>query len=176
MAPPASTCSAPAAVAQEDRGTHGGARMLRRLVILLAAVAVLATGCARRVPVEELDAAGARVGATVVMKDGQALRCRVLSLSRQRMVVDAYYTIGGETDLRGVGGDQYVYVGGERVDGDVMSVERSDGERTAVVRRSLSPSDVDAVTFHRSGSEASLGPVLSALVGPLVGALLALLI
>jgi hypothetical protein len=153
--------------------------MIRRLVVSALAVVAIATagtGCARRVPGEDLDAEGARVGAIVVMKSGETLTCRLLSLTRDTAVVESYYPVGGDVDVRGTGEGSYLSVKGVRIEGEVVAVEREGIHRTAVVRRSLRLADVHTATFHRSGSEASLGPILSALVGPIVGALLALLI
>jgi hypothetical protein len=151
--------------------------MVRRLLIVaLALLAALTAGCAKRVAAEELDAGGARVGAVVALASGETVRCRVLSLSRDTALVEVYYTIGGRTELRGTGDARYISVDGERVPGELVAVERDGADRTALVQRSVRLSDIRSATFHRSGSEASLGPILSTLIGPVVGALLALLI
>jgi hypothetical protein len=144
---------------------------------VLAAACVLLSGCARRVPVSELESAGAQVGVAVTLTGGDELECRLLSLSSDDMLVDVYYRIGGEVQLRGTGSGRRVVSKGEEVPGELAAVvQESPGRRTAIVRRTIDLDEVSRATFHRSGSEASLGPVLSLFVGPIVGALLALLI
>ncbi len=148
----------------------------RTLILFMVALAALAAGCARRVPMGDLEAGGAQVGAVVVMGDGETFRCRVLSLSRETAIVEAYYVVGGDVALRGSGDERYIAVDGRRVPGEIVEIRLDEATRTVTLRRSLNVADIDTATFHRSGSEASLGPILSALVGPVVGALLALLI
>ncbi|MFH1502103.1 MAG: hypothetical protein ABIG03_03555 [Candidatus Eisenbacteria bacterium] len=140
----------------------------------VVACALLLAGCARRVPVAELEARDASVGAVVRLTSGEALSCRLLSLSTDALEVEVYYPVGGDVELWGTGEDRRVVSGGEQVAGDLVSVERDGVSRTAVVRRMVAVSEVTTATFHRSGSEASLGPILSLLVGPVIGALLAL--
>lgn len=125
---------------------------------------------------EDLDTGGARIGAVIVLENGETLRCRLLSLSREEARVDVYYAVGGDIALRGAGETRSVLVRGEPVPGDVVAVEREGIDRTAVVRRSVAVADIKSATFHRSGSEASLGLILSTFVGPAIGAMLALII
>ena len=151
--------------------------MLRKLSLLaLVGLLAAASGCARRTPVAELDAGGADIGVAVVLKSGEALRGRLLSMTEERMLLDARYPIRGEVRLAGAGERRRVESNGAVVPGDLVAIERDGTERTAVVRRAVEVTDVLSATFHRSGSEASLGPLLSTLVGPLVGALLGLAI
>ncbi len=148
----------------------------KALITVIMLLVLSLSGCARRVPVAELEDRGADVGAVVTLENGDTFRCRVLSLSRDELLVEIYYPIGGDVELRGSGADLRVVVGGERVLGEITSIERDGISRTALVRRTIPVDDVSHATFHRSGSEASLGPILSLFVGPVVGALLALAI
>jgi hypothetical protein len=151
--------------------------MLRKVAILaLVCVAGLSPGCARRVSAEDLAGGGADVGISVTLKSGETLRGRLVSLSDDRMVVDAVYVDGGDVSITGSGDNVSVLVAGVPVQGELISSSRDGGERTAVVRRVIDPADVADATFHKSSSDASLGPTLSLIVGPAVGALLALLI
>jgi hypothetical protein len=148
----------------------------RSFLMMLAAAACLASGCATRVAGEDIDAEGARVGAVIVLDGGETLRCRVLSLTPSEAVVDVYYIVGRGTELRGAGDERAVFVDGERVPGEFVAVEMDGVDRTALVRRTVALDAVATATFHRSGSEASLGPVLSALLGPIVGLIIGLLV
>lgn len=144
-----------------------------------AALVVLAlslAGCARYVESSELDASGADVGVVVTLETGETAVGRLLSLEGDEVRVELTYRLGGGTDLRGLGDRRRVVVDGKDVPGEITAVGR-DGATTVVsLRRSLRLQEIDEMTFHRSGREASLGPVVAAVLGPLIGALLALAI
>ena len=149
----------------------------RASMLAVAVVALLTAGCARRVPVADLGDAGAHVGVVVVLESGESFSARLLSLSPDGMELETYHPIGGAVTLQGAGSDLRVERRGRQMPGELVSLERGEGGgRTAIVRRTVSLDDVSSVTFHRSGSEVSLGPVLSLFIGPLVGVLLALAI
>jgi hypothetical protein len=156
----------------------GPRRVTSRVALLtIAAAAILTTGCARRVPVAALEDGGAHVGVVVVLASGESINARLLSFSPEGMELETYHPIGGAVTLQGTGSDARLERRGKRIPGELVSVERGDGNsRTAIVRRTVPLDDVSSATFHRSGSEASLGPVLSLFIGPVVGALLALAI
>lgn len=137
-------------------------------------LAALASGCARRVSVADLEGGGAEVGAVVTLTSGETVRCRLLSLSGEEMLVEVYYPLRGNVELRGSGPYRTVAMDGEPVRGELTTVERDGTQRTARVRRTILLNEIANATFHRSGSEASLGPILSAVTGPVLGALLAL--
>jgi hypothetical protein len=149
-----------------------------RAILLGAAVAAVlaATGCARQVPLAGLSAAGADVGVILRTAGGEEIRGRLLSLTEREMVVDALYPEGDGVEIKGVGDNRRVAVDGQRVPGDFVGVERVDGVRVARVRRTLGVGEVERATFHRSKREVSLGTILSLLLGPGVGGLLALAI
>jgi hypothetical protein len=146
-------------------------RSAASFVILLCAA-----GCARHVPSSELDALGADVGVTIRLKDGHNVRGRLLSLDGDQVHTELIYRLGVETELRGLGDRRRVVVGGDDVPGEIVGVEREGITTLVRVRRYIRLEEIDEMTFHRSGREASLGPVVSAVLGPIIGALLALTI
>jgi hypothetical protein len=143
---------------------------------LAAAALLLAGGCAREVPLADVASGGAVVGVAARTSGGEEIRGELVSLDEREMIVVAQYVEGDGVEIEGFGDDRRVIVGGARVDGEVVAVERVGGVRVARVRRSLRVLDVDRATFHRSGQEVSLAAILSLLLGPSVGGLLALAI
>lgn len=144
----------------------------------LAAVviaALLLTGCARRVPAGDLASAGADVGVRLRLRPEREIEGRLVSLTKDTIVLDVEYAESEGVELAGAGERLRVIARGEPVDGEILSVEGRGSGRRATVRMSFPTGDVAEATFHRSSREATLGPVVSALLGPLVGASLALL-
>jgi hypothetical protein len=141
-----------------------------------AAAVLLATGCARHTQLSELSSGGADVGVAVTTRGGEELRGELESITAREVVVVVHYVHGGGVEIEGFGDDLRVIVDGERVPGEVIDVERLDGARVARVRRVLPAQEIDSATFHRSEQESSLAAILSLLLGPSVGALLALAI
>jgi hypothetical protein len=150
----------------------------RKLIVLTVAIAALlsACGCSRHVPLTDLSAGGAVVGVIATTVDGEEIRGELVSVTEREMVVLARYTQSEAVEIEGFGEGRRVIVDGVRVDGEVVSVDRVEGARVARVRRTLRVVDVARATFHRSGQEASLGTLLSFILGPSVGGLLALAI
>jgi hypothetical protein len=158
---------------------HGkGHDVNMRAILLGSAVAAVlaAAGCSRQVPLAGLSAGGADVGVIVRTADGEEIRGRLLSLTEREMVVVASYVEGGGVEVKGVGDNRWVALHGERVRGDFLGVETVDGQRVARVRRTLGVEEIGRATFHRSRREMSLATILSLLLGPSVGGLLALAI
>lgn len=144
-------------------------------VVALAAL-LLAGGCARQVPLGDLSGGGAVVGVIVRTVDGEEIRGELLSVTARELVVLAEYEEGGGVRIDGFGDGRRVVAGGARVEGEVVRVDRVDGVRVARVRRIIKTPDVERATFHRSRREVSLASLLSLLLGPSVGGLLALAI
>ena len=144
--------------------------------LVAAAAVVCAAGCARHVAAPELGAAGADVGVVVRLESGDVMSGRLLSLQGDDVHAELEYRVGEDAELRGVGDRRRVVVDGRNVPGEIVAIERDGVTTVARVRRRLKLGEIDEMTFHRSGREASLGPVVSAVLGPVVGALLALAI
>jgi hypothetical protein len=145
-------------------------------IALAVAVAslLLACGCARQVPLDDLAAGGGDVGVFVRTAEGEDIRGQLVSLTGREMVVVARHAEGGVVAIQGFGDDRRVVVDGVRIDGEVVGVDRVEGVRVARVRRTLRITEIERATFHRSGGEASLAAILSLVLGPSVGGLLAL--
>ena len=160
---------------RRGRVTTAAVHRLRVLGALACLAGVLCLfGCARYVPAAELDASGAEVGVVVRFSGGAAVSGQLLALDGDKARVELIYVLGGETDLRGTGDRRRLIVDGGDVPGEVVAVER-EGIRTVVrLHRSVRLDEMEEMTFHRSGREASLGPLVSAVLGPAIGALLAL--
>jgi hypothetical protein len=141
-------------------------------VLCLVAVSALG-GCARHVPVADLADEGARVGVMVTFRDGRTVPGRLLSLEDGRLDAELRYTLAGGVELRGAGEELTLVVDGQDVAAEIVSVEREGGSRIAVARQVVDLSLVSRVTFHRNATESSLGPILSVIVGPIIGAALA---
>jgi hypothetical protein len=90
------------------------------------------------------------------------------------MVLVADYVEGEAVEIVGSGESLGVVVAGVRVPGEVVEVDRPEIARVARVRRSLASGAIEEATFYRSAGEASLATILSLVVGPTVGGLLAL--
>ena len=150
--------------------------MHSKTTILIAALAalLLTCGCARRVPLSDLSSGGAVVGVVARTAGGEEIRGELLAVTERDMFVLASYTEGGGVDIEGFGDGRRVIVDGERVDGEVVRVDRLEGARVARVRRTLAIQGIERATFHRSGEEVSLASLLSLLLGPSIGGLLAL--
>ena len=112
-------------------------RAIRIALVVLVAMGVLASGCARRVPLSDLDAGGASIGVNLTTLSGEEVSGRLLSLG------------GGKA---------------------VVEVQGPDG---IDVRRTFDLDQVSRATFHREANEAALAPIVSLLLGPVVGVLLA---
>lgn len=151
-------------------------RPVSRLALPLAVLALFLGGCARRVPVSELDARGADVGVRLVLESGGRVDGRLASLTPEAVVVDALYSEGAGVVFESTGERLRVIADGARVDGEVLSVEGRRPRRVATLRLTFAVADVREATFHQSAREARLGPIVSLLLGPLVGASLALLL
>lgn len=150
-------------------------RTLSRLALPVVA-ALLLPGCARYVESSELDSAGSSIGVILTLEDGETARGRVLSLDGDEITIEFKYRLGGGTDLRGLGDRRRVVVNGRDVPGEITAVDREGATTVVYLERRLRFRDIEEMTFHRSGREASLGPVVSAMLGPMIGALLALAI
>jgi len=150
----------------------------RKPIVLTAVIAalLLTCGCARQVPLSDLSAGGAVVGVMARTVAGEEIRGELLSLTQRELAVLAHYTEGEGIKIEGFGDARRVVIDGTRVDGEVVGVDRVDGARVARVRRTFPILDIDRATFHRSRQEVSLGAILSLLLGPSVGGLLALAI
>jgi hypothetical protein len=158
-----------------NRRTAGIPRALR---ISLAVVLplVLCTGCARRVPLSELDSANADVWTQVKTANGEQITARLVSLDAMSMVVELEYPIRGDVRLQDRLGETELYSGTTRVEGEVVEVRRGEGGRTAVVHMTFATSDVASATFHETKSQKSLRAIISTLLGPVVGGLAGLLL
>ena len=151
--------------------------MSPKLVVCACAVgaALLASGCARDVPIAELSGSGAVVGVVVTTVDGEEVRGTLESITPRGMVVVADYVEGGGVEIVGAGQSISVLVEGTPVPGEVVGVERPEVARVARVRRSFAAGAIEEATFYRSAGEASLATILSLVVGPSVGGLLAVI-
>jgi len=171
---------APPSAAAGGAGEPGFGRsnvLFRKMPVLaLVCLACLASGCAKRVDATDLAGGGADVGVTVTLKSGESLRGRLMALDGEEMTVEASYVLGGDASVSGAGEARRVEIGGSAVPGRLVSVRTVDESRVATVERGIDIGSVARATFHRSAGDASLGPVLSLIVGPAVGALLALAI
>jgi len=107
---------------------------------------------------------------------GEEFEATLVSLTEETIVVRVAYEIGGKVELEGVGESRRVVVDGEEVPGTISDVEREGERKTALVVRSFLLIELSEVTFHESQGESSLATVVSHLLGPLVGILLAALI
>lgn len=153
-----------------------GGSSLRTSVILILCACVLACGCSKRVPLEDVAESGADVGVRMTTVAGEELEGMLMSFDSERLVVEVPYLIGRGAELRGTGDDQRVVVDGEDVPGRVVRVEFKDNNRTAEVERTFPLREVAKATFHRSTAETRTAPLVSTLLGPLVGLILAALI
>jgi hypothetical protein len=156
----------------------GGIDMRPSRVLCVSALllCLVSWGCARRVPAADLGAAGAEVGIRATMKSGETVAGRLLSMTGDLLVVEAIYEEAGGAEVVGRGSAARVVVDGGPVAGAVLGVEGARGARVARVERKLPVADVRSATFHRSGREASLGPLVGLMLGPLLGSLLGLLL
>lgn len=135
--------------------------------------AFLASGCGHHVPIAELSARGVDVGVTVTTVDGEEIRGTLESITPRGMVVVADYVEGDSVEIEGAGESLRVLVEGVPVPGEVVDVDRPGIARVARVRRSLAVEAIEGASFYRSAGEASLATILSLVVGPGFGGLLA---
>lgn len=154
---------------------HKAPIVLLALLVFLVFLAVATSGCARRAPIATLGDRG-DVGVVLDLASGETLRGRLLSIDGGEMTLEVHYAVRGDVRLTGSGDRRRLEDGGAPVPGELVSVERDGSERIATVCRTIDVGEIDRATFHRDAGEASLGPVLSSVVGPAVGALLALAI
>jgi hypothetical protein len=70
------------------------------LATLLVALALLGSGCARRMPVAELGEQGGNIGITVVTAAGETVVGRLLSLDNREIVVRVRRRETGEESVR----------------------------------------------------------------------------
>ncbi len=145
----------------------------RHFLLLAFLAAVGSSGCTRRVPIASLADAGGDVGVVMTLEDGENVRGRLVSFGDGRVVVESTYELGTRVELRGFGERKLLFIDGAEVEGEIVSVERSRGSTIVRLRRVFAASRVVRASFFRSGREASLAPVASLLVGPVVGGLLA---
>ncbi len=153
-----------------------GGSLFRTSAILILCACALACGCSKRVPLEDVGESGADIGVRMTTAAGEELEGALVSLDFGLLVVEVPYQIGRGAELRGTGDDQRVVVEGEEVPGRVVRVVWEDNNRTADVERTFPLSEVAQATFHRSTAEARSAPLVSTLLGPLVGLILAALI
>ena len=161
---------------QAHPDTLPGWSLLRASVILILCACVLACGCSKRVPLEDVGESGADIGVRLTTVAGEELEGTLMSFDSERLVVEVPYLIGRGAELRGTGDDQTVVVEGEEVPGRVVRVVLKDNNRTAEVERTFPLREVAQATFHRSTAETRSAPLVSTLLGPLVGLILAALI
>ena len=147
-----------------------------RCLVASAVLALCAAGCARYVASSELGALGADVGVVIRLEGGESVRGKLLSLAGDEVHAELIYEVGEGVELRGLGDRRRVVVDGEDAPGEIVAIEREGVTSVVRVRRAIRLEEIDEMTFHRSGREASLGPVVSAILGPVIGALLALTI
>ncbi len=161
---------------QAHLGTLPGGSSLRTSVVLVLCACLLACGCSKRVPLEDVAESGADVGVRLTTVAGDELEGTLMSFDSERLIVEVPYLIGRGAELRGTGDDQTVVVEGEEVPGRVVRVVFEDNNRTAHVERTFPLNEVAQATFHRSTAETRSAPLVSTFLGPLVGLILAALI
>jgi hypothetical protein len=145
-----------------------------KLPIVLLAISCAALGCARHVSLRDVGSTTSEIGVRLTTRDAEDLSGVLLALTDDAVSLEVHYEIRGRVSLDGVGDSRRVVVDGVPVPGEIVGVDRHDGSRTARVRRTLPLDEVAGMTFHRSRTEASTAPVVSHLLGPAVGGLLAL--
>ena len=148
----------------------------RTILTVSLLACLLAGGCARHAPLEDMAAGGADVGVRATTFAGEELTGRLVSLTEETLVVEVAYEIVGDVKLAGVGEFRRVVVDGEEVPGTIADVERSGERKTALVVRTFPLNEVSRITFHESQGESSLATVVSHLLGPIIGIVLAALI
>ena len=158
--------------------TAGTRRVCAPAVALLALVCagLVACGCARQVPLTELDQSGAVVWVRLATSDGEQVTGRIVSLDAGSMVIALSHAVEGDVRVRERGDDKALYSGTERLPGRFVRVDTEDGERVAVVHRTFQVVDIDSATFHESGGERSLSSIVSLLLGPAIGGALAFIL
>ncbi len=149
---------------------------VRVCVAAILAAGILFSGCARRVSLADVAEEGGNVGVVVTTGDGESHSGALVSMTEERLVVKVTYRLGARVSLAGVGESRRVLIDGEPVPGTLAGVDRENGERVARVTLVFALEDVARVTFHRSRTEARTAPIVSHLLGPIVGGLLSLLI
>lgn len=152
--------------------------MIRKTAVVaaLAALLLCAPGCSKRVPLSSLAEGGAEVGAKLRTSSGERMEGLLVSMTDSAVRLEVEYAVRGDVSIRGTGERRIVYSGDDPIPGELLRVERRDGLSYATVDRTVALEDVVSMTFHRSRSEASLSPILSAVLGPLVGASVALIL
>ncbi len=145
-----------------------------RLAAVLLLLSLAALGCARHVSLSDAGAESSEVGVRLTTHDAEELNGMLLALTDDAVSVVAFYEIGGQVALDGVGDSRRVVVDGATVPGQIVGVDRQDGRRVARVRRTLPLDEVARMTFHRTRTEVSTASIVSHLLGPAVGGLLAL--
>jgi len=138
---------------------------------LLAALLFASAGCARRVPLNDLEGGDAEVHVRLVTDDGESYQGRLIALDAARTVIVLTYEIREDVRLRGYGDDAELLIGGERVSGDLVEVGRNDSGQYALVSRSFPTKEIASAAFYPREGERSLASILSMLVGPLIGLL-----
>ena len=123
----------------------------------------------------ELGDSGAVVWVRLTTSDSESVVGQVVSLDAGSMVVAVRHLLGGDLRVRDRGGEA-LYSGTERVPGELVSVNREEGGRVAVVHRTFRAVDIDRATFHESKGERSLASIVSLLFGPVVGGTLGLVL
>lgn len=145
-------------------------------VLACAALALASFGCARRTSMAELGTSGDVVWARVSTADGEQVTGELVSLDAARLVVALRYQVKGDVSVRGTGDDARLFAGTAEVPGKLVSVERGESGRVALVHRTFRAADVDSATFHQDSGTRSLGSIVSTFLGPVVGGALALAI
>ncbi|MBN2564081.1 MAG: hypothetical protein JXB46_00060 [Candidatus Eisenbacteria bacterium] len=157
----------------------GDGRALRRRCVLVACAAfgflLACCGCARRVPIEDLEGSGADVWTRIVTKDGEELTGRLLSLDGWSITVELLYPIEGDVHLRTRIGRTELVSGATQIPGEMVDVTTGEDGRVAVVHRTLRTLEVASASFHESSGEQSLKSIVSLFLGPAVGGLAGLL-
>jgi len=148
-------------------------RAASTLLLACAIAAALASGCARQTPLAEVGAEGVEVWVRLTTTGGEKVTATLVSLDAGSIVVETRHRLQGDVRVRERGGEPALYNGVDRMPGDLVRVDTSDGARYAVVHRAFRALEVESATFHDSRGQRSLAGILSHLIGPVVGGALA---
>ena len=145
-------------------------------LLVLVCAGLVACGCARQVPLAELGSSGAVVWVRLATSDGEQVTGQVVSLDAGSMVIALRHAMEGDVRVRERDGDQALYSGTEQLPGRFVRIDTDEGERVAVVHRTVQVVNIASATFHESGGERSLSSIVSLLLGPAIGGALAFIL
>lgn len=153
--------------------SRGRSALPSTVLLALVCACLLTGGCARQVSLADLGSSGAVVWVRLTTSDEERVEGEMVSLDAGSMVVLVKHELRGDVRVRERDGASTVYSGTERLPGEFVRIESSEDRRVAVVQRTFRASTIATATFHENKGERSLGSIVSLLLGPVVGGVLA---